>query len=546
MKVGLAQFNPTVGAFSQNTARIIETIERAKSLGVNLLVFPELSIAGYPPRDFLDFPSFVQSNRESLDRILVRSLGITTIVGYVEENPSPTGRGLFNSAAVISDGRMLTSYRKQLLPHYDIFDEERFFEPGTLPSIFKLEKNRIGITICEDAWNFTPFLHRPYKFQPLTPLVGQVDLLLNLSASPFSLGKPSQRMDLFRLASGYVGSPVAFCNQVGGNDELIFDGGSFVMSRQGEVKASAPVFEEALLCFELEGFAEKRSLEHSWPFTAPEWIAKALCLGIRDYLAKCGAEAVCIGLSGGIDSAVCASLACHALGKENVIVVFLPSQFTSDASKEDVLLISRALGIELIEMSIDPFISLYEKELANLLGRAPRGHTNENIQARIRMSLLMALSNDRGSLLLNTSNKSEIATGYATLYGDSAGALSVLGDLTKKQVYEVAHYLNQGTPNIPQRVLERAPSAELKPDQTDQDTLPPYDVLDALVSLSTERRMGHKDFLREGYSPRWVDRFQKMHSASEFKRKQLPPVLRVSSKAFGMGRRMPIASVRDF
>lgn len=546
MKVALAQLDPKVGDFPGNVAKITKAIAAARAQGARLLVLPELTVTGYPPRDLLDYDRFVDDNLAALDAVAKAAHGITVVCGYVERNPAPTGRPYFNAAGVLRDGKVIASYRKQLLPYYDVFDEERYFEPG--PSactscVFELDGKRVAVTICEDIWNASNYLKRPYVVRPLDVLRGQrPDLVVNLSASPFNLGKPATRIKLFGEAAAALGAPVLFCNQVGGNDELLFDGASFALSPAGAVLARAKAFAEELLVFETSGEGPLAA----WPETDEAWLFEALSMGLGDYVRKCGASKVCLGLSGGIDSSVVAAVAAHALGPENVSALALPSRYTASASLEDAALLARKLGIEYKVCPIESVFELYQNLWQNWFKHKPVAVTLENLQPRIRMTILMAYANEGNRLLLNTSNKSEIACGYATLYGDSSGAIAVLGDLTKDQVYALARHLNRAGEVIPRRVLERPPTAELRENQTDQDTLPPYDVLDGIVRATLVDLASPAQLVESGYPAAAVKTFGRLFAGSEYKRHQLPPALRVSARAFGVGRRVPIASAKPW
>lgn len=543
MKIALAQMNPKIGDVAYNIRRSVEFIEKAKREGAGLVVFPELSLTGYPPRDLLDFPSLVEANLKGLEVLAAAAKSLTVVCGFVDKNPNASGRPYRNCAALLRDGGVIATYAKHLFPYYDIFDEPRHFEAGTETGIFSWGEWRVGITICEDSWNLPGGVPRPYAEQPLDPLRAlKPDLVLNLSASPFDLGKPEKRRALFASVARYVGAPVVFCNQVGANDELIFDGCSLAVTPEGTELVRASAFEEDLVCFSWNRGKPEAGSKKEWPTSDAAWLYDALTLGVRDYATKCGIRKLCLGLSGGIDSSVVAAIAVSALGKEAVAGVCLPTRFTSHASLEDAQALASFLGIEFKILPIESLFQHYLASWKEWFHRTPSSLTSENIQPRIRMTLLMAIANEGGRLLLNTSNKSEMATGYATLYGDGAGALCVLGDLTKKQVYELAAHINAPGPIIPQRVLERAPSAELRENQTDQDSLPPYEVLDRMVQASVVEGKDKAALLNEGFSVDEVNQYLRLYAASEYKRRQSPPVLRVSRRAFGMGRRIPIAA----
>ena len=547
MRIGLAQINPKVGDFASNTRKILKYIDDAKRLDRELLVFPELSIPGYPPRDLLDYSSFIDANLKALEEVAKAARGITVICGFVERNASKTGRPFHNSAAILQEGRIAATYRKQLLPYYDVFEEERYFEPGHEACVVQVGASRVGVVVCEDFWNIDTFLKRPYATRPPEKLrEARPDIVVNISASPFSLGKPDRRISLFQQGAAVVGAPIILCNQVGGNDELLFDGCSFALDAKGNPIAKGPAFEEALVVFETGGGQVSPPTLPAWPSSEPEWIALALKMGLRDYVLKCGASRVCLGLSGGIDSSVVAAIAVDALGKDAVAGVSLPTRYTSSPSIEDAEVLAKHLGIACRIIPIEGIFGAYESVCKAWFGHGSKSLTLENIQPRIRMTLLMAMANEEQRLLLNTSNKSEIAMGYSTLYGDSSGALSVLGDLTKRQVYALARWINRTGKIIPTRVLERPPTAELRENQTDQDTLPPYDILDDLVNQAIVEGKSPSQLTCASASSESIETFSRLYSASEYKRRQLPPVLRISDRAFGMGRRMPIAASTPF
>lgn len=541
MKIAISQMNPRVGDVACNLKLILEAIKKAKAGHCHLLLFPELAIIGYPPRDLLNYSHIVDENLKALEKIKVESLGITVLIGYIEKNPSNSGKPYFNSVAVFQNGNLIKNYRKWLLPYYDVFEEERYFEPGNETVVFKVMGKNIGLTICEDLWNEPGFLPRDYAKKPIEALMAhKLDLLVNISASPFQLGKTQIREKLFQQVSKKIKAPVVFCNQVGANDELIFDGASFVITEQGK-QMQAKAFEVDFQEWNLE--TKLCAVTHSLT-TEAAMLVEALALGIRDYVEKSRLNTVCIGLSGGIDSSVVAALAVKALGPKRVFGFALPSKFNASQSLEDAEILAANLGITCQTISIETLFQEFEKQLTKTMGQSPKTLTLENIQPRIRMTLLMALANEGGHLLLNTSNKTEIATGYATQYGDTAGAIAVLGDLTKHQVYCLAQEINLGTnlgtEVIPQRVITRAPSAELRENQKDQDTLPPYDILDKIVESHIEQNQPLSPDSAPETPIQFIQLVSRLNAASEYKRHQLPPALRVSSKAFGMGRRIPI------
>jgi NAD+ synthetase len=539
LRIAIAQLNPKIGDFAGNTTRILAGMARAREAGAGLVVFPELSIPGYFPRDLLDSDAFLKANEASLSQVAAAATGIAAICGFVERNRGP-GRPFYNATALLRGGRVEAVYRKHLLPYYDVFEEERYFEPGDRPLFFEIGGTRLALAVCEDVWNFPQFVARPYREQPLEALRGhRLDWVISPSASPFHLGKPAQRRSVLKNAAQFVGASFVLCNQVGGNDDLIFDGGSFAVTPDGREIARAAYFAEDLVI--LGGAPAAASAD---PGSEPEWIARALAMGTADYVRKNGFSRVCLGLSGGIDSSVVAGIAAGALGPANVAAVALPTRFTASASNEDARQLAQALGIDFRLQPIEPLFLAFESALPGLLGKTVSSLTRENVQPRIRMTLLMALANQENRLLLNTSNKSEIATGYSTLYGDGAGALSVIGDLTKAQVYELARHLNRDGSLIPPRVLTRPPTAELRENQTDQDSLPPYDRLDPIVQQAIEMSRDPAALKQSGQDPAAVDRFARLYAASEYKRQQFPPILRISPRAFGRGRRIPLAANR--
>lgn len=537
MKIAISQIDPRVGDVAWNLRLILEQIALSKSSGCDLVVFPELALVGYPPRDLLDFSHIIDENLEAIDAIRKASVGISVVVGYVERNSSPVGKPYYNSAAVLQNGKRVANYRKWLLPYYNIFEEERYFEPGSEVGYFQLKNRNVGITICEDLWNEPGFLERLYDKKPTSALSNhKLDFILNLSASPFEIGKNKIREKLFHQVSKKLKAPIIYCNQVGANDELIFDGCSFVVSEKGKM-AQSKAFEPELLVWDSDIIS---TMADDAEWTESQWLLEALTMGVKDYLDKTPAKTVSLGLSGGIDSSVVAAIAVKALGPSRVFGFALPSKFNRSQSLEDAQKLAQNLGISFRSLPIERIYEILKVELDQGLGHPPKPLTLENIQPRIRMTLLMAISNEEGHLLLNTSNKSEIFAGYATLYGDTAGALAVLGDLTKQQVYELAKTLNMQKEVIPERVITRAPSAELRENQTDQDTLPPYDILDGLVTGHVNRTKPLSTLDFPGVSKENLEKVSRLNSSSEFKRRQLPPALRVTSRAYGMGRRIPV------
>lgn len=550
MKVALAQINPTVGDIDSNSARILRQLEAGKSAGAQLVVFPELAVFGYPPKDLVLREELVRKNVTALERIASHCTDVTAVVGFVQPDPSGAGQGNFNSAAVCSGGRVVVTYAKMLLPTYDVFDERRYFNAGSNVQTISLPTNggsvRVGLSICEDLWNDRQFEGRQvYGVDPIERTVAAgIDLLVNLSASPFRAGIQQDRENLFVRQIRQHGVPLVLVNQVGGNDDLIFDGASLALDASGNVIARAKPFEEDLLIVDLD--ARNGCRIEAYPDRVGG-LRQALVLGVRDYVRKCGFDSVVIGLSGGIDSSVAAALAVEALGSDGVQGVAMPSRFSSHHSIEDARKLAENLAISFSVIPIETVHRAMEEAVAQHFAKVPSDGSSvaeENIQARIRGNILMALSNKSGSLLLTTGNKSEIAVGYCTLYGDMCGGLAVLSDVPKTVVYELARDINEsaGCPRIPQRAIDKAPSAELRENQTDQDTLPPYDTLDAVLEHYVEHERGVDDIVDRGFDRTIVERVARMVDGSEYKRKQAPVGIKVTSRAFGTGRRMPIAA----
>jgi NAD+ synthase (glutamine-hydrolysing) len=539
VKIAFGQVNPKLGDCEGNFRKVQKAVLYAESSKASLILFPELTLTGYPPQDLLDSAELVQTNLNLLAVLAADSKETAILVGFVEPNPFKTGKRFFNSAALLRNGKVEAVYRKSLLPSYDVFNDERYFESGSEPAIFSVGDRKFAITICEDIWNFEGFVPRLYSTDPLQKIRGsKVDFVVNLSASPFHLGKPDERRLLFLKVAERAQAGVIFCNQVGAQNDLIFDGGSSAVARDGTALFRAPYFEEGVFLWDPDA---PPSLAPQ-PAEESEWIAAALRVGIRDYCSKSGVSKVCIGLSGGIDSSVVAVLASEAVGPGNVKGVLLPTEYTASASVEDAKLLSASLGIETCTLSVQELFALSEATLSRALGKALLPIVQENIQPRLRMVLLMAIANQENRLLLNTSNKTELACGYSTLYGDSAGALGVLSDLTKGQVYAVAKFLNSAKHSIPQRVLDRAPSAELRENQTDQDSLPEYKLLDPMVVLAVEQSRSAAEIKLNGAPEEDVDRFFSLYRTSEFKRSQSCTGLRVTKRAFGRGRVIPVVS----
>jgi NAD+ synthase (glutamine-hydrolysing) len=548
MRIGLAQINTTVGDLAGNRRRILEAYRTLVSQGAELVIFPELVVCGYPPRDLLFKRHFVADVEQTTRDIAAEIGSVPALIGYTEANTSGRGRGAYNSAAFCQDGRILHVARKCLLPTYDVFDEHRYFEPGPEPHCVEFGGLRIGVTICEDIWSSENLpTARLYTQDPVAWLrEHRIDLMLNLSASPWYSAKEDVRLDLVANTAKACRCPVVYCNAVGGNDELIFDGRSVVCSREGAVLAGLASFREDLRVVDTE--VKESRVAPSFHQSGLADIYEALVLGVRDYAQKTGFRKALIGLSGGIDSALVAVIASQALGRENVMGVSLPSVISSQHSKDDAATLAHNLGIAYHAVSIADVVSSAEASLAPLFAGRPRDIAEENIQARARGLLLMALSNKFNSLLLTTGNKSELAVGYCTLYGDMCGGLAVISDVFKTQVYALSRWINadhaaragQGRELIPQNTIDKAPSAELRPNQTDQDSLPPYDMLDAILKGYIEEGLGCRDLVAQGFAEAVVKDVARKVDLSEYKRKQAAPGLKITPLAFGVGRRIPI------
>ncbi len=547
MKIALAQINPTVGDIAGNSRKILQFAEQAKARGAQVVVFPELSVVGYPPKDLLLKPQFVEDNIRAVGFLAEKLRGIDAVVGYAEPNKEPVGRPLHNAVAVLREGKIVSRHFKTLLPTYDVFDESRYFEPGAdeRQNIVTIGGQPMGLSICEDLWNDEKMeARRLYHQNPIADLnTAGAQVMINASASPFVVGKHKFRVELFGSQVRQFGKPLVYVNQVGGNDELVFDGNSVVFDAKGNVIAQAKDFQEDLLVADLEKpekFAGKTVSDI-------ESIYKALVLGLADYVRKCGFKSVVLGLSGGIDSAVTAVLAVAALGKEKVVGVGMPSRFSSAGSVSDAKKLAENLGIQWEIIPISAVHDAYEQTLAPVFAGKERDVTEENLQARVRGGILMALSNKFNHLLLTTGNKSELAVGYCTLYGDMCGGLAVISDVPKTAIYELAEFINKqaGKDLIPRNSITKAPSAELRPNQTDQDSLPPYDLLDAILHRYIEEEKGAGEIIKEGFDAATVSRVIRLVDRSEYKRRQAAPGLKVTSRAFGFGRRMPIAQRYD-
>ncbi|MDQ7052773.1 MAG: NAD+ synthase [candidate division KSB1 bacterium] len=559
LRIALAQINPIVGDFRYNSDKILEYIQRAEKAGAQLILFPELALCGYPPEDLLLRPAFIAESQRYLLMLSSRVQEIIAVVGFAN------GRGgVYNAAAVLRRGRIIGIHHKIWLPNYGVFDEKRYFQSGTRPLLIKVNDIRIGINVCEDIWV-------PNGVAEYQAIVGNASLICNISASPYHANRRREREEMLTSRARNCGAHVAYVNMVGGQDELVFDGGSFVYSPEGELLARGPLFEEHLLVADIDLQANHRTekqiyFHHEYQLEeadagdlrspagspmppkiqpAPEELSEiyaALVLGTRDYVQKNGFRKVVIGLSGGIDSSLTAAIAVSALGKENVIGVLMPSRFTSRASLEDAERLAHNLGIRTYTLSIEAIVQQYEKELAPVFEGRERDITEENLQARARGNILMALSNKFDWLVLTTGNKSETSVGYCTLYGDMAGGFAVLKDVLKTKVYQLAEFVNREREIIPQRVLEKPPSAELRPDQKDEDSLPPYAILDRILAEYVERDRSINDIIAMGFDEPTVKEVARLVDRNEYKRRQAPPGIRITPKAFGRDWRMPITN----
>ncbi|MFZ5797687.1 MAG: NAD+ synthase [Thermodesulfobacteriota bacterium] len=534
MKIALVQTNPIIGDFVGNSAKIIAWAERARAGGCRLAVFPELSLCGYPPQDLLERSDFLVAHDRALSGLLAGIQGIGVVLGILERR-SGRGKPLYNTALLAEDGREIARARKRLLPTYDVFDETRYFEPGEQSLVAPFGDLRLGLTVCEDIW----YQEQSYGVDPVAEMApDRPDCLLNISASPYHHGKLDERRKVFGALCQRHHLPLLYVNQVGGQDSLLFDGHSLVLTPDGVMAGSAPGFHEHLLVVESETWRPEESAPP--PADATSTVLAALTMGTRDYLGKSGFRSAVLGVSGGIDSAVTAAIACRALGPENVLAVALPSPYTSEASIEDARELAANLGCPFQVIPISPAMQAYRETLAPLFAGRPEDVTEQNIQARIRGNLLMALSNKLGHLLLSTGNKSELAVGYCTLYGDMSGGLSILADVPKQMVYALAREINREREVIPARSISRPPTAELKPGQFDQDDLPPYEVLDAILQAYLEEHLGVDEIAARGFDRAVVADVVRRITVNEYKRRQAPLGLKVTSKAFGHGRRVPL------
>jgi len=542
VKIALGQINPTVGDFSGNAAKMIDFSRRAQADGAGLILFPELSVCGYPPRDLVERPSFVARNRETAEQIAAATRGIAVICGLVTPAESETGKAVMNSAALLQDGRIAFLQSKMLLPTYDVFDEMRNFAPAKSQSLFPFCGNQVALTICEDAWNDKLFWpKRLYTVDPIEALIRSGgNFVLNISASPFWIGKRELRRDMLASIARQHKVPVAMVNQVGGNDSLLFDGSSIVLNPEGNIIAQGRSFEEDLIYFDSKTLTGDL---HEQIEGEEASVYSALVLGTRDYMRKCGFQKAIVGLSGGIDSALTAVIAADAVGAENVIGVGMPGPYSSRGSIDDARALARNLGIRFELLSINAAVDAYRQTLQDVFAGRKEDVTEENIQSRARGTLLMALSNKFGAIVLSTGNKSELGVGYCTLYGDMVGGLAVISDVPKTLVYRLSRYANSRREVIPRDTLEKPPSAELRPDQKDSDSLPPYEVLDAVLEDYVEdAHSAGRIAADRGFDIDVVKRVVRMVDRAEYKRQQAAPGIKISSKAFGYGRRFPIAA----
>jgi len=535
MKIAISQLNYHIGNFDSNTEKIIQSIKKAKKEGADLVVFSELAVCGYPPRDFLEFSDFYHLVEEAIQKIAEASKNIGVIVGAPAKNPNKKGKKLFNCAYFINDGKLVSKHYKQLLPNYDIFDEYRYFQPAEEVNCVSFQGKKIALTICEDIWNVEgSYL---YRRSPMEQLIEESpDLIINIAASPFSYEQINRRNEVFDYNIKKYNLPILYVNHIGAQTELIFDGGSCFIDHQGKLKKQLSFFEEDQQLIELDNTEETSKIS----FDKYELIYDALKLGVKDYFRKLGFKKASLGLSGGIDSALTLAIAADALGADNVIPILMPSQFSSDHSINDSVELCKNLGCKYHQIHIEDIFNSFGKKLDPIFGDLPFDLTEENIQSRIRGTLLMAYTNKFGTILLNTSNKSELAVGYGTLYGDMAGGLSVIGDLYKTEVFELSRFINRENEIIPENIISKEPSAELRPDQKDSDSLPDYEVLDQILRYYIEERKGPSEIIASGFDEELVKRSLRLVNINEYKRHQTAPILRVSEKAFGMGRRMPI------
>ena len=540
MKIGILQLNSTIGAYEANRLKLVAAYEQAVKQGAEFVVAPELFLCGYPPRDLLLRPDFIEAGFNALNQTAAVVGNVPLCVGFVDRNNARPGRSLFNAAAVLQNGKIVWRQNKSLLPTYDVFDEDRYFEPAKSTAPFVFNGRKLGITVCEDIWNDEDFWpDRRYTMDPVRELIKQgADIILNISASPWHVGKEKTRLEMLQRVARDEKIPVVQANSVGANDELIFDGHSVALNNKGEVLALGKGFAEDVLVVEVDG--NTPAIKPSWPLKE-EHLYRALSLGIKDYVQKCGFKSVVLGLSGGIDSAITAVLAVEALGAANVMGVAMPARYSSSGSLTDAESLAKNLGIRYEVLPIEPGFKAMEGQLANVFAGTKPNEAEENIQSRLRGVTLMALSNKFGSLVLTTGNKSEVAVGYCTLYGDMCGALAVIADVFKTDVYAVSRWINRDRVIIPTDSITKAPSAELRPDQKDQDSLPEYDILDAILQHYVVEHLSKDEIIKRGFAPAVVNDVINKVTFTEYKRRQGAPGLKVSPRAFGMGRRIPVA-----
>jgi NAD+ synthetase len=537
MKIGFAQINTTVGDFSGNCARIIAAYDELSAAGADVVITPELSITGYPPQDLLFKSRFVPDNLLALERLHAHVREAALIVGFVDRNRAAHGRPFHNAAAVLQRGQTPVVVHKSLLPTYDVFDEARYFEPATHHALAVIGGEKVGITICEDIWTQEYLPHPLYFGDPVAELAAAgATCILNLSASPFQIGKPARRLSMIGDIAAKYRLPIFYCNAVGGNDQLVFDGNSLAVNAEGNTLWQGVSFAETIALVDTQ--APTSATE---PRDDMADLHDALVLGLRDYMAKCGFKKCVLGLSGGIDSALTAYIAAQAIGAPNVLGVAMPTAFSSDHSVSDADALAANLGVEYLKIPIQESFEAFKLQMSTVFAGLAEDTTEENMQARLRGLTLMSLSNKFGSLLLTTGNKSELAVGYCTLYGDMCGGLAVISDVPKTMVYRLSHYINREKEIIPVNTIEKAPSAELRPDQKDQDTLPPYDLLDEILALYVEENLSGADIISRGFDEQTVRWIVRRVDLNEYKREQAAPGLKVTGRAFGIGRRMPIA-----
>jgi len=544
LKIGLLQLNSTVGDFAANRKKLLDGCEKAVALGAEFILAPELFLCGYPPRDLLQRADFIAANLAALAETAKSVGAVPLCVGFVDKNPDRPGRALRNAAAVLQYGKIIWRTNKCLLPTYDVFDEDRYFEPAKTIAPFEFNGHKLGVTICEDIWNDEDFWpERLYRRDPVKELIAQgAEIILNLSASPWHDGKERMRLEMLRRAARDEKIPLAQVNAIGANDELIFDGHSVALDARGEVIALGKGFAEEILVADLrrEVQSPKSKVQSDFPPREAQ-IFSALSLGIRDYVRKCNFKSVIVGLSGGIDSALVAVLAADALGAEKVLGVSMPARYSSEGSLSDAAALAKNLGIRYEVLPIEPVFKSVEKQLEKVFAGTKPNEAEENVQSRLRGVTLMALSNKFGALVLTTGNKSEMAVGYCTLYGDMCGALAPLADVFKTDIYQIARWVNRDREIIPAASISKPPSAELRPNQTDQDSLPPYETLDQILDAYVVKNLGRDEIIRRGFDAAVVNDVLNKINFSEYKRRQAAPGLKVSPRAFGMGRRIPIA-----